>query len=64
MHKFKSLGPGDGRILFVCSPGRIFESFVGEIAAAPIDTGTAASGPAVDFRAIAAKFGIEFIDEA
>jgi mannose-6-phosphate isomerase-like protein (cupin superfamily) len=62
VHKFRSLGPGDGRILFICSPGRIFEDFIDKVASAPIDTGDAKSGPAVDFRAVAAQYGIEFVD--
>ena len=62
VHKFKSLGPGDGRILFICSPGRIFEDFIGEVMRSMVETGNAISGPAVDFRAIGARHGIEFID--
>jgi len=62
IHKFKSLGPGDSRILFVCSPGRIFEEFIEQISSSHIQTGTANSGPAVDVRAIASKYGIEFVD--
>jgi len=62
VHKFKCLGRGDGRILFICSRGRIFEEFIEQISSSHIQTGTANSGPAVDFRAIASKFGIELID--
>jgi mannose-6-phosphate isomerase-like protein (cupin superfamily) len=62
VHKFRSLGPGDGRILFICSPGRIFEDFIDRVASSPIDTGDAKSGPAVDFRGVAAQYGIEFVD--
>ena len=62
VHKFRSLGPGDGRILFICSPGRIFEDFIARVASSPIDTGDAKSGPAVDFRGVAAQYGIEFVD--
>lgn len=62
IHKFRSLGPGDGHILFICSPGGIFEDFFAQVSAAHIQTGSASSGPAVDFRAIAAQHGIEFMD--
>jgi hypothetical protein len=61
-HKFRSVGPGDGRILFICSPGKIFEDFVERISSSQVDGGSANSGPAVDFRAIALKYGIEFMD--
>lgn len=62
IHKFRSLGPGDGRILFICSPGRIFEQFVEQVSNPHIETGSANSSPAVDFRSIASKHGIEFVD--
>jgi mannose-6-phosphate isomerase-like protein (cupin superfamily) len=62
VHKFRSLGPGDGRILFICSPGTIFEDFVEQIASSHVQTGTAVSGPAADLRAIASKHGIEFME--
>jgi len=62
IHKFRNLGPGDGRILFICSPGRIFEDFIEQVSSSHVPTGTANSGPAVDFRAIASKFGIELVD--
>ncbi len=62
IHKFRGLGPTDGRIQFILSPGRIFEDFFAQVSAAPIQTGSASSGPAVDFRAIASKHGIEFMD--
>jgi mannose-6-phosphate isomerase-like protein (cupin superfamily) len=61
-HKLRCVGPGVGRILFVCSPGRIFEDFMQQIATPKVDGGNAVSGPAVDLRAIAARLGIEFLD--
>jgi mannose-6-phosphate isomerase-like protein (cupin superfamily) len=60
IHKFRCLGPEDGRILFICSPGKIFENFVEEIVGSNVGTGVATSGPALDFRAIASNYGIEF----
>ena len=62
VHRFKGVGPGDGRMLFICSPGKIFEDFAEQIANPAVETGTATSGPAPDFRAIAARHGIEAID--
>ena len=62
VHNFRSVGPDDGRILFLCSPGKIFEDFIEQISASRVDGGNAVSGPAVDFRALASKFGIEMLD--
>ena len=61
-HKFKCIGPETGRIVFISSPGRIFEDFIAGINAAQVASGTANSGPAVDFRGFALKHGIEFMD--
>jgi len=61
-HKFKSIGPETGRVIFICSPGRIFEDFVAGVIAAQVPTGTGSSGPAFDFRGFASKYGIEFMD--
>lgn len=62
IHKFRSLGPGDGRIVFILSPGRIFEEFFEQVSSSQVATGSANSAPAADFRAIGSKYGIEFID--
>ncbi len=64
IHRFRSLGPKDGRIMFICSPGRGFEEFSERSSQPDVQTGTAVSGPATKFRAIASEYGIEFIDEA
>lgn len=61
IHKFRCVGPEDGRILFICSPGRIFEEFFAEVGTSSVDGGTAVSGPADHFRTIAARHGIEFL---
>jgi mannose-6-phosphate isomerase-like protein (cupin superfamily) len=61
-HKFRSVGPDTGRIVFICSPGKIFEDFVAGITASQVTTGSANSGPAIDFRGFALKHGIEFMD--
>jgi mannose-6-phosphate isomerase-like protein (cupin superfamily) len=62
LHKFRSVGPMTGRILFICSPGRGFEEFSSRISQPDLQTGTAVSGPASAFRSIAGEYGIEFID--
>ena len=38
-----------------------FEAFIREVSEAMVDTGAGTSAPAVDFRAIAARHGIEFL---
>lgn len=62
IHKFRSVGPSDGRITFILSPGRIFEEFFEEVSSSQVATGSANSAAAVHFRAIASKHGIEFMD--
>lgn len=62
IHKFRSVGPADGRIIFICSPGRIFEEFIEQVSSPDLQTGTANSGPAIDFRRLASKHGVEFVD--
>jgi len=61
-HGFKSLGPETGRQLCISSPGGIFDAFIAEVAEAMVDSGSPSKpGPAVEFRAIAAKYGTEFL---
>ena len=60
-HGIKNVGDGPGRELVVSSPGLVFDAFIAE-AAATMDPGRAAKlGPGTDFRAIASKYGIEFL---
>ena len=54
-HSVRSVGPELGRELIISSPGGVFDAFVADVAAA------AKGGPAANFRAIAAKYGIEFL---
>ncbi|HEY6241931.1 MAG TPA: cupin domain-containing protein [Burkholderiales bacterium] len=61
-HAFKSIGPETGRQIVISSPGGIFDAFIDEVHRSMVDTGASKSGPAVDFRAIAARHGIEFMD--
>jgi hypothetical protein len=51
----KSIGAETGCELIISSPGGIFEAFIEEVTAAT------KGSPAMDFRAIAAKYGIEFL---
>jgi mannose-6-phosphate isomerase-like protein (cupin superfamily) len=62
-HAFKSVGPEIGRQLVISSPGGIFDAFISDVAKSEVDTGSpSTSAPATDFRAVAAKYGIEFLD--
>ena len=45
----------------ISTPGGVFDAFIAEVAASMTASGTLGSGAAVDFRAIAAKYGIEFL---
>jgi mannose-6-phosphate isomerase-like protein (cupin superfamily) len=61
-HSFKCLGPETGRQLIISSPGGIFDAFIDEVAGSMIDSGGPDKpGPAADFRAIAARHGMEFL---
>jgi mannose-6-phosphate isomerase-like protein (cupin superfamily) len=61
-HSIKSLGPETGCELIISSPGGIFDAFIEEVAASTSASGSPSTpSSAVDFRAIAAKYGIEFL---
>ena len=60
-HSFKSIGPDMGHELIVSSPGGIFEKFIAEVTSSDVSSGDPSSGAALDFRAIAAKYGIEHL---
>jgi mannose-6-phosphate isomerase-like protein (cupin superfamily) len=61
-HSIKSAGPDTGLELIVSSPGGIFDAFIEEVTASMTESGSPSeSRPAIDFRAIAAKYGIEFL---
>jgi quercetin dioxygenase-like cupin family protein len=61
-HGFMSIGPEVGRQLIISSPGGIFDVFIAEAAASKVDSGSPSRpGVATDFRAIAAKYGVEFL---
>lgn len=61
-HSFTCIGPENGRQLIISSPGGIFETFIDEVVSAQVDSGDPSKPTrAVDFRAIAAKYGMEFL---
>ena len=61
-HGFVSKGPEMGRQIIISSPGGIFDVFIAEVAASMVDSRSPARpGVAVGFRAIAAKYGMEFL---
>ena len=61
-HSFMCTGPKTGRQLIGSSPGGIFDAFVAEVATSMVDSGSPSRpGAATDFRAIAAKYGMEFL---
>jgi hypothetical protein len=55
----KCLGPETGRELMISSPGGVFDAFIDEVATSMTAGGSPTGGPVVDFRAIAAKDGID-----
>ncbi|CAN7420093.1 cupin domain-containing protein [Phyllobacterium sp. LjRoot231] len=64
VHGIRKISEGISRQLIISSPAGVFEAFVAEVAAAQVDTGNADRAGSLDFRAICAKHGIEFIAES
>ena len=61
-HSFLCVGPEVGRQLIIGSPGGIFDAFIAEVATSMVDSVSPSKpGGATDFRAIAAKYGMEFL---
>jgi quercetin dioxygenase-like cupin family protein len=61
-HSIKCVGPETGRELLISSPGGVFDRFIAEVAISMTESGSPSlSGPAMDFREIAVKYGIEFL---
>lgn len=61
-HSVKSIGPQTGRELIISSPGGLFDAFIHEVVTSMTASGSPSKPePATDFRAIAAKYGIEFL---
>ena len=61
-HSIKSIGPETGVELIISSPGGIFDAFIDEVTSMTDSGSPSKPGPAIDFRAIGAKYGIEFLD--
>ena len=59
-HSIKNVGLETGRELIISSPGGIFDAFIDEAVTSVNEKRSL--GPGTDFRAIAAKYGIEFLD--
>ena len=60
-HSIKCLGPDTGRELMISSPGGVFDAFIDEVVSSMTVSGSPTGSPSVNFRAIAAKYGIEFL---
>jgi mannose-6-phosphate isomerase-like protein (cupin superfamily) len=59
-HSVKSIGPETGRELIISSPGGIFDAFIADVTC--VMAAAEKGGPPADFKAIAGKYGIEFLD--
>lgn len=61
-HSARSIGPEIGRELIISSPGGIFDAFIDEVVTSMTNSGSRSKpASATDFRAIAAKYEIEFL---
>lgn len=58
-HGFVSKGPEIGRQLIISSPGGIFDAMIAEVTG--LDTGSPTRAGAEEAKAIAAKYGLEFL---
>ncbi len=60
-HGFTCTSATSGRLLTISTPAGVFEAYIADVCAARIATGTPDGGPAMDFRAISARHGVEFL---
>lgn len=58
-HGFVSTGPEVGRQIIISSPGGIFDAFIAEVTM--LDTGSPTRAASDEARAVAAKYGLEFL---
>ena len=61
-HGMINAGPGRGRQLVISSPAGVFEAFIAEVVGENVDGGKPTSGVRLEFRDIAKKHGIEFLE--
>ena len=58
-HSFICVGPETGRQLIISSPGGIFDAMIAELTG--LDTGSPTRAGAEEAKAVAAKYGLEFL---
>ena len=58
-HGFVSTGPEVGRQIIISSPGGVFDPMIAEVTM--LDTGNPTRQASDDARAIATKYGLEFL---
>jgi mannose-6-phosphate isomerase-like protein (cupin superfamily) len=58
-HGFTSNGPEDGRQIIISSPGGVFDAMIAE--ATTLDTGSPTRNASEEAKAIAGKYGLEFL---
>ena len=58
-HGFVSIGPEVGRQLIISSPGGVFDAMIAEVTL--LDTGSPTRGASEEAKAIATKYGLEFL---
>jgi hypothetical protein len=58
-HGFVSTGPEVGRQLIISSPGGVFDAMIAEVNA--LDTGSPTSQASEEVKAIATRYGLEFL---
>jgi len=58
-HGFVSTGPEVGRQIIISSPGGIFDAMIAEVTM--LDTGSPTRQASSDARAVATKYGLEFL---
>jgi mannose-6-phosphate isomerase-like protein (cupin superfamily) len=58
-HGFVSTGPEVGRQIIISSPGGIFDAMIAEVTM--LDTGSPTRAASDDARAVATKYGLEFL---
>jgi mannose-6-phosphate isomerase-like protein (cupin superfamily) len=58
-HGFVSTGPETGRQIIISSPGGLFDAMIAEVSL--LDTGSPTRNGSEEAKAIAAKYGLEFL---